>query len=347
MAVAAENLVYGGNGAYTAPTVEKTELRNGAVYVTFENVGDGLACDENELRGFAVCGSDGIYVQAEAEIVSLDTVKIYSEYVENPCSASYAYCLSNMSSNLYASENGKPSIPVSQFITDDTVSRHYWEDRAWTDCDDSQTWHVMDGDTNIKYYDSWVADGAEISFADGAMTVKSSENSFSASPLTTFKEGVLAKPLHDTDADYRDYGKMSFYLKNNGDEDIALEKVKFGINPLLWYAPEVDGTKDVQAIIPADGEWHLITLNLNKLYLYGNEGGASRPCSRLGNVKEISFEFSSEGESSVSIDSVRFAPSEGKTGVQFDADINNADTFIEKITAFFVGIIGKIFSIFG
>lgn len=345
MAVAAENLVYGGNGSYTAPTVEKSEIRDGSIYVTLENTGDGLVTDGEELYGFAICGDDGIYVQAEAEIVSADTVRIYSEYVKNPRSASYAYCLSNMRSNLYASEDEKLTLPASQFITDDSVSKHYWCDRQWVDCADEHTWHVMNGDEHIKYYESWICENADISYSDGAMNIKSNENSFGISPFMTYKDGALTKSLHDIDTDYSDYGKMSFYLKNNGKSDVTLEKVKFGINSLLWYAPEVEGTKNVETVIPADGEWHRITLDLNRLYLYGNEGGASRPNGRLGNVSEISFDFFAEGESDIVIDNIRFAPSGEKTGMHFDADINNADTIIEKITAFFVNIIGKFISI--
>jgi len=346
MAIAAENLVYGGNGSYTAPTVKESQIRDGSIYVTFENTGDGLVTDGDELFGFAICGENGVYVQAEAEIVSADAVRIYSEYVENPCSATYAYCLSNMRSNLYASENGIPTLPASIFITDDTVSKHYWFDRQWTDCDDEKIWHVMNGDGYIKFYESWVADGAAISYTDGSMNVESAENIFSASPLMTFKEGMLTKPLHDTDNNYSGYGKMSFYVRNNGGDEVKLSKIKITANSVLWYAPEVEGTRDTEAVIPADSEWHIITVDLNRLYLFGNECGASFSSNSLKNVNEIRFEFAGEGESNISIDTVRFAPSTEKVGMRFDCDADNADTIFEKISAFFVNIIGMFFSIF-
>lgn len=344
MAVSAKNLVYGGDGSYTAPTVKETQIRDGSIYVTFDNTGDGLITDGNELYGFAICGTDGIYVQADAEIVSADTVRIYSEYVESPRSASYAYCLSNMRSNLYASENVIPTLPVSIFITDDTVSKHYWFDRQWADCDNEETWHVMAGDEYIKFYDSWVADGAAVSFSDGEMNVESTENTFAVSPLMTFKENSLTKPLHDTDIDYGDYGKMSFCVKNNGDSEVRLSRIKITANSVLWYAPEVEGTRDTEAVIPADGEWHLITVDLNRLYLFGNECGASYSNRNLKNVSGIRFEFAGEG--SICVDSVRFAPSTENVGMRFDCDADNADTIFEKISAFFVNIIGMFFSIF-
>lgn len=346
MAISAKNLVYGGNSSYTAPTVEKSEIRDSSIYVTFKNTGDGLVCGGDELYGFAVCGDDGVYVQADVEIVSADTVRIYSGYVENPRSASYAYSLNNLRSNLYASENGTATLPASIFITDDTVSKHYWYDKQWADCNYEQLWHVINGDEYIKFYDSWVADNADITFSEGSMTVRSSENAFAVSPLMTFKAGLTTNVLHDLDADYGDYGKMSFYLRNNGNTDVTLSRIKITSNSVFWYSPEVEGTRDTEAVIPADGEWHLVTVDLNRLYLSGNECGVSYPCNRLGNVSDIRFEFSSESESDISIDKIRFAPSDEKAGIRFDVDIDKADTFFEKISAFFVNIIGKIISVF-
>lgn len=346
MAFAAGSLVYGGNNSYTAATVKSTEIRDGSVYVTLENTGDGLVADGDELYGFAVCGADGVYVQAEAEIVSAYTVRIWSGYVPNPRSASYAYCVSNMRSNLYASADGALALPVSPFITDSSIGTHYWFDRQWTDCGDELTWHVMSGDEYIKFYDSWVADGAQITYGGGLMNVKSSENSFNISPLMTYNDGASTKAFHDIDTDYSDYGKMSFYVRNNGSDDVKLKDIRIYTNSLMWYSPAVDGTKDVEAAIPADGEWHCITVDLGRLYLFGNEGGASRPSSRLDEVKEIRFEFSAEGESDISLDNIRFAPSTEKTGMRFDSDINCADNILEKITAVFVSIIGAVISIF-
>jgi sialate O-acetylesterase len=345
MAFAAEGLVYGEKISYSAATVKETVISDGAVFVTFENAGDGLVCPDGELFGFAVCGENGVYVQAQAEIISPDTVKIYSESVAAPRSASYAYSVSNIRSNLYASADGKPSLPVSLFITDPSIGTHYWTDKQWIDCDNKQIWHLaLDGDEHIGFYDAWTADGADVSFSDGAVNIKSSSNSFAAAPVMRYTDTQL---FHDIDTDYSDYGKMSFYLRNNGESDITLSKVKFTVNSLRWYAPEVEGTKDVEAVIPADGEWHLVSVDLNSLYLYGNEGGVSRPCGRLNKVSDIRFEFSGTGESDISIDQIRFAPSEGKNGIRFNTDISKADTFLEKITALFVSIIGAVISVFG
>lgn len=344
MAFAAEGLVYGEENSYSAATVKETVISDGAVFVTFENTGDGLVCPDGELFGFAVCGKNGVYIQAQAEIISPDTVKVYNESVAAPCSASYAYSVNNIRSNLYASADGEPSLPVSLFITDPSIGTHYWTDKQWDDCNDEQIWHLsLSGDEYIGFYDAWTADGADVSFIDGSVNIKSSSNSFAAAPVMRYGD---AKLFHDIDTDYSDYGKMSFYLRNNGESDVTLSKVKFTVNSLLWYAPEIEGTRDIEAVIPADGEWHLVSVDLNSLYLYGNEGGASLPCGRLRNVNDIRFEFSCSGESDISIDQIRFAPSEGKNCIRFNADISKADTLTEKIMAFFVSIIGAVISVF-
>ncbi len=342
MAYAAKGLVYGGEDVYTAATAEKAEIRDGAVYVTFKNAGDGLACGGDTLYGFAVCGADGVYAQANAEIVSENTVKVWSDDVTTPVSASYAYCVSNTRSNLYATANGGLALPVCQFVTDKSVGTHYWFDRLWTDCNDEYTWHVMTEAELNKNYASWLAEGAEISFADGVMNVKGGSE-FTISPALNYESG---EKFNDADNDYSDYGKMSFYVRNNGSADVELSEIRIYKNSLMWYSPAVGGTKGVETSIPADGEWHLMTVDLNRLYLFGNEGGAGRPCKKLDKVSEIKFAFASEADADISVDNIRFAPdtSDGKS--HFDPDSATLDTTLEKITAFFVNIIGAIVSIF-
>ena len=338
MALAAKGLVYGGDGDYTAATVEKTEIRDGAVYVTFKNTGGSLVCAGNELYGFAVCGADGVYAQANAEIVSADTVKVWSVDVANPVSASYAYCVSNMRSNLLAASG----LPVCPFVTDKSAGTHYWSDRQWTDCNDEFTWHVMNEAGLNKNYASWLSEGAEITFAEGAMNVKGGSE-FTLSPVLNCEKN---KKFDDADNDYSNYGKMKIRIRNNGEKPVDVGGVKIYKNALIWYSPAVDGTKGVEISIPADGQWHTVTFDLNRLYLFGNEGGAGRPCGKLNMVTEIRFEFTNSENAEISIDSVRFAPdtSDGKT--QFDPDSATLDTVLEKITAFFVNIIGRIISIF-
>lgn len=352
MAFAAKGLVYGKSETYTAATVKEAQIRDGSIYVTFENVGSGLKLNGNRLNGFAVCGENGVYVQAEAEIISNDTVKIWCDGIENPVSASYAYCISNQRSNLYATENGELALPVSPFVTDKPVSSHYWFDRPWADCESDVVWHTQQMDNHTQNYNSWESKNAALSFTkadafsgENGLNIKNIENQFSVSPLMTYRNNSKAKIFDDIDTNYSDYGKMSFYIRNNGNTDITLNDVIFYKNTLIRYSPAVEGTKDIEKVIPADGKWHCITLDLNRLYLFGNEGGAAFPCGRLNNIKEIKFSFSGEN-ADISLDNIRFIPSTENPGIRFDSVMSNADNPLEIISVLFTNVIGAVAALF-
>lgn len=85
LAAAALGLVYGRADEYTAPVLKDTRIEDGAILLTFDHVGDGLAAlDGGALHGFTICGSDGVYVNAQAEIISADTVKVWSAQIPEP-----------------------------------------------------------------------------------------------------------------------------------------------------------------------------------------------------------------------------------------------------------------------
>lgn len=352
MAYAAKGFIYGKSDCYTTATVEKTEIKDGSIYVTFRNVGDGLKFGSNLPTGFAVCGSDGIFARADAEIISENTIKIYSDYVENPVSASYAYSVMNMKSNLYATENGVLTLPVSPFVTNQNNIKQYWIDKIWADCESETSWHIQ-GEEFSKYHPLWESNNANISFSaedafsgEKGMKIRSESNSFSINPLLTYKDGIEAKVFSDVDANYTNYGTITVNIRNNGENDVNLNEIRFYKSSSLWYTPAFSDTSDTSAFIPADGKWHTLTFDLNKLYLYGNECGISSPNERLKKVKNIEFIFESDGNSDISIDAVRFSPTAENPGPGFDAETKNADNPLEFLSALIVGFIGMIVSIF-
>lgn len=351
MALCAKGMVYGKFETYTAATVSSAKAKDGSLYITFNNVGDGLVAMGDELRGFAVCGEDGIYLEAKAEIVSADTVRVWNETIENPVSATYAYCMGNGRSNLAASYEGENPLPVSIFITDETVGTHYWTDKQWADCEAEEIWHTMT-DADSGYYPSWVSETAELYRSNEApysgdycMRILSDKKKFAVKPLLTYKEGRKEKSFWGTDTDYSDYDTMSFCVRNNGELDITLDAVKFYKNSSMWHAPAIMGTTDPSTVIPADGEWHIIKLDLNRLYLHGNEGGVAFTNEKFEKVKNIEFCFSGEN-SDLSFDDVTFTASSEKVKVQFDSQFENADGIFEffcVIVTRFLGLFAKIF----
>lgn len=353
MAFAALGLIYDKHDAYTTATVEKSEIKDGAIYVTLRNVGDTLIKSGETLKGFSICGDDGIYVKADAEIIGTDTVKIYNKEIAQPVSAAYAYSLNNEKANLYASINSEVALPVSPFVTDRSIDAEYWSEKTWADCDDEKIWHTIN-DTYSGFYSSWNAENAEIAFdasdktgGTGSLKITSASDEFSISPVLSYKDEKTNQPFSDADTDYSKYGKIEFSIKNTGTKDVKLENIKFEKNSLTWYSPAAVDTSDDSMIIPADGEWHSVAFDLNKVYLYGFECGFSYPSKILSDIRNITFSFGSEdAESAILIDEIRFAPTDKDARIGFDADINNADNIFEYISCAFVNLIGTIASLF-
>ncbi len=346
MAYAAMGLVYGEYETYTAPALKNSEIKDGSVYVSFNNIGNGIESKGDTVYGFALCGKDGVYVQANAEIIGENSVRVWSENVSEPCSASYAYCVSNQRANLYATDENGFAMPVSPFVTDMNYGAHFYKDKIWADCEDEYIWHT-ETDSVSDFYVSWVAENADISASandaySGAkgMNIKAKSKSFSVAPILTYDDGK-SKAFFDTDTDYSDYSEMSFYVKNNGETDAVFDGIKFMINSAVWYSAVSED------VIPSDGEWHKITVNLNSVHLFGNECGFGYTNERLDEVISIEFMFSaSDDNSDIGFDCIRFTPSTEKVSTGFDADIADADNAFEFVSALFVRFIGLFANLF-
>lgn len=346
MAYAAEGLVYEKHeGNYTAARIKSAECLNGSIYVTFENVGDGLAVKGSKLFGFAICGSDGVYSPANAEIVDEKKVRVWNDDISSPCSASYAYYINNQNANLYSTCGDELVMPVSSFVTDRSVSTDYWTEKLWTDCETEKIWH-SEGDTYSDYYDMWSSKKSKICVSpenafsgDGGLGVTSSMRNFSVSPVLNYRRKLKKTAFYDTDTNYSDYGSVSFYIRNNGEQDIQLEEMRFYTSSCVWYSPAVEGTREAQTTIPADGQWHKITLDLNTLYRFGNECGYTYHNDKLNDVQDIRLCFSSTKKSDISIDEFRFSHSQTETGKSFDAEFSNADNLIELLSVLILRIV--------
>ncbi len=342
MAYAAMGFVYGEYGTYTAPTLKNAEIKDGCIYVSFNNIGNGVKSNGDTVYGFAICGKDGVYVQADAEITAENSVRVWSKNVAEPCSVSYAYCVNNQRANLYASDDNGLAMPVSPFVTDKNYNAHFYKDKIWADCEDELIWHT-NTDADSKFYVSWTSENADISASandanTGAkgMNIKSTDTDFSVTPIRGNENGAF----YDTDADWSDYSEISFYVKNNGKTDAVFEEIRFNGDEFMWYSAVVDAT------IPADGEWHKITVNLNRLNLRGNVFGFGYTNEKLKKVNDVKFIFSSEENADVGFDNIRFTPSTEKVPAGFDVDISQADNAFEFISAVFVRFIGLFANLF-
>ena len=351
MATAALGMVYGKSDTYTAASLKSSEVKDGSIYVTLGNCGDGIVADSNIINGFAVCGKDGVYVQAQAEIISSDTIKVWSNEVNEPVSASYAYCTLNTYSNLWSTIDGEKFMPVSTFVTKQIDNAVYWSDKVWADCELEKAWHLLP-DPHSAEFDTWKAEGAEVSInktsaysGENGLKIDATDSSFTVKPVQLYKTNGKLKPFLDTDTDWSSYGKISFYVRNNGNTDIALDAFRIYVDAYSWYSPAVEGTKDRSFVIPADDEWHKVTFDLDSLYLSGNECGFTYANEKLDYVFKFQLEFSGEN-ADISIDEFNFAPDAEELGTRFDASVEDADNPFEFISALFTMFIGLFANLF-
>ncbi len=353
MAKAALGMVYGKADTYTAASFQSAEIKDASIYITLKNCGDGLVADSSFINGFAVCGEDGIYVQAQAEIISDNTVKVWSDNVPSPVSASYAYCNLNNYANLYSTIGGEKYLPVSAFVTKPAESAVYWSDKTWAECELDKVWHLLP-DPHSAEFNTWEAEGAEVSInnssaysGESGLNIKATGNSFRVNPVQLYEIDQKDKPFREFDTDWSNYEKISFMARNNGTSAITLNAVKIYVDAYRWYSPAVEGTGNSTFTLPADGEWHEITLDLDSLYLFGNECGFTYANEKLNYTFKFELDFSCEDkDAEMNIDQFRFAASAAQTGTRFEADINEADNALEFISAIFTMFIGFFANLF-
>jgi len=115
LALQAEKLVYGDKQIVASgPTVKSIKKVGDKVIVSFNNMGSGLIVKGNgSLKYFAIAGSDGKYVWANATIKSKDEVEVWSDAIANPVYISYAWADNPAGANLYNSE-GLPAAPFKK-----------------------------------------------------------------------------------------------------------------------------------------------------------------------------------------------------------------------------------------
>ena len=114
LAAAARALIYQEPIEGTGPTPDRVAFEGASATVRFGHVGDGLLAGGREpLRGFEVCGPDGVYVAAQAEITGDGSVQVSAAGVSEVIGVRYAF-QKLMDGNLYNSEG----LPASPFRTD-------------------------------------------------------------------------------------------------------------------------------------------------------------------------------------------------------------------------------------
>ncbi|MBE6811470.1 MAG: hypothetical protein E7523_01155 [Ruminococcaceae bacterium] len=355
MAYAALGLVYDRHDSYSAPYKSKIVYKDNSIYVTLNNIGDGLMVDGDTLYGFAICGDDGIYVAADAQLVSNDTVRIYCDGIENPASATYAFAQYNGKANLFASRNGEKLLAVSPFITNRFRTAHTWQNEAWTNCDYDSYWHCHSNEYS-GFYNTWNVSNATLRFAESSaysgekgllVCADGNSDTFSISPNFTYNENGKTAYFQDADLNWSNYGTLSFKVRVESSEAVRFDELRIetGNSNCDWYTAKIMD----DATIPADGEWHTVTLDLNTLYPQGNKATSTYSHNVLNDVKNVTFTFADLGAAGadISVDDFRFtADSEEREDVNVQLNLGNESSLIAKIKAFFLMIFSRIMLLF-
>ena len=110
---------YGKSLTYSGPLFKTSQVKDGAIRVTFAQAGDGLKVrDGGPLKRFEIAGADKVWHWAEAKIDGKDSVLVSSPQVKQPAAVRYAWAANPEGANLINSEG----LPASVFRTDD------WDD---------------------------------------------------------------------------------------------------------------------------------------------------------------------------------------------------------------------------
>jgi sialate O-acetylesterase len=126
LALCARHLVYGEDLVYSGPLFDSFKIDGNKVIITFKNVGTGLKIGtppitppggtpppQDQLKGFAIAGSDHKYSWAKATISGPNTVTVTCDQVTAPASVLYGWD-ADPEVNLYNSAD----LPASPFRTD-------------------------------------------------------------------------------------------------------------------------------------------------------------------------------------------------------------------------------------
>ena len=251
LAASASALLYGADHESTAPVLKSFEAKNGAVYLTFDHVGDGLkTAGTDTVRGFCVCAADGVFYPADAVILSGDTVRVTSDYIENPVGASYAYTTYNMAANLYGTDGNEVLFPVVPFRTPNVTAPRFFHTYEWTYCDGETIWRGFP-QGQAEYCPAWETEDGVISFSEtdkvaGTASLKLDYHSDGEGLVTLCPNVSVSGTAVDYDADFSNCKALRLYLKADGTVSLKAVRINDGeiaVNEKIgseWTAVNVD-----------------------------------------------------------------------------------------------------------
>jgi len=89
LSLIAKALTYGEKIEYMGPTYHSMQIKDGKAYVSFDHASSGLVLKADDA--FEICGADGKYVKASAEITPDNRLAVWSADVPQPTAVRYAW----------------------------------------------------------------------------------------------------------------------------------------------------------------------------------------------------------------------------------------------------------------
>ncbi len=282
--LAAVHNVYGvGEADYYAPTVKRWQVRDGAVYVTFDHVAKGLDLLEDSIgvHGFTLAAEDGFYLPARAQIVAADTVKVWHDSIEAPRNFTYAFNSYAVTANL-CNSYGLPAVPYRS----NRETGNYRNPYDWMYCDDTEVW-VTNG-TTADYQLTWHS--SALTNAEQAVTINtdvryegvgSVQLSYTLSGAGTagasvfFGQNMMTQPFGRTPY-------LSIMLRNDDDRDktvrLLLGKAESDDSWLVPMEGE-DGAASDTCVVKANSDFtrYNFRLDLRKPYNTAEDAHISQP----------------------------------------------------------------------
>jgi sialate O-acetylesterase len=313
-ATAALNLVYNGEGEYTAPVFEEMTLSGDRIILRFAHTGAGLqtVTGIEDVRGFAICGDDSVFAGARARIISENEVEVWNPRVKNPKQVTYAWATYNVISNLANSAG----IPAAPFRSDRNAGYKHYNPQDWTFAD-GDIWGI-DASEFVGFLPAWVkapvSGSADVSLSydstrqsEGAASLKvqyaaSAEGIAGAGPVLTHKTTV---------GQLADFNTLSVDVLNPDDRDknmeLLLKAADGKVYKALFVGYEGDDSEATAVTVGRTWSFRTITFNIKTLK---NELGVTVPANYvatvLPSVAALQFTVADPAAGTIYLDNVQF-----------------------------------------
>jgi len=102
---------------YKNPRITNVKLEKNSLILSYQNEGKGLLIKkgQKDLKGYVIAGKDGVFHWAKAEIISTNSVRVWSDEVNQPTQVRYAWADNPDTANLYNSA-GLPAAPMFKML---------------------------------------------------------------------------------------------------------------------------------------------------------------------------------------------------------------------------------------